>query len=103
MGNMSYCRFQNTVLDVRDCRGALAELLDEGMDPLSAEELQAARQLVGLCAEVLQTVGEAMGLDAGEVADLCEQRVDTVMAVLETANEAAGRRAGEGEEEEVES
>ena len=30
MSNMSYCRFQNTWTDLRDCVEALEEALDEG-------------------------------------------------------------------------
>ena len=30
MANMSYCRFQNTYSDFRDCVDALEEALDEG-------------------------------------------------------------------------
>lgn len=30
MANMSYCRFENTNRDLRDCCNALAEALDEG-------------------------------------------------------------------------
>lgn len=46
MANMSYCRFQNTLLDLRDCEEA------EGMydpDTLSDEERKARRRLIELC------------------------------------------------------
>ena len=31
MANMSYCRFQNTFLDLQDCVNQLGEALDEGL------------------------------------------------------------------------
>lgn len=31
MANMSYCRFQNTFLDLQDCVNALGEALDDGL------------------------------------------------------------------------
>lgn len=44
MSNMSYCRFQNTVLDLRDCRDHLDEVED-----LSTDETNARLSLLGLC------------------------------------------------------
>ena len=46
MSNMSYCRFQNTLQDLRDCY--------ESMDDkdLSDEEKRARRSLLKLCAKI---------------------------------------------------
>lgn len=46
MGNMSYCRFQNTLQDLRDCY--------ENMDDtdLSDEEKRARRSLLKLCDQI---------------------------------------------------
>lgn len=46
--NMSYCRFQNTVLDLADCMDALQEI-DYDLTKLSADEEQAARRLIEIC------------------------------------------------------
>jgi len=45
MANMSYCRFQNTLLDLNACRSALenAEVSD------SKEEMRAAKTLIEVC------------------------------------------------------
>ncbi|MGJ7529816.1 hypothetical protein [Variovorax sp. GB1P17] len=43
MGNMSYCRFQNTLADLRDCW----ENLDA--ENLSEDETKARRRLIKLC------------------------------------------------------
>jgi len=50
MANMSYCRFQNTELDLRDCFNALeeagsVEALEEELGP---DELRAFRNLMKL-------------------------------------------------------
>lgn len=47
MGNMSYCRFQNTLLDLQDCMYALEEMPTLG--GLSHEEMSAAKALIEMC------------------------------------------------------
>jgi|HubBroStandDraft_2_1064218.scaffolds.fasta_scaffold00063_41 hypothetical protein len=46
MSNMSYCRFQNTLADLRDCQ----ENLDD--DDLSFEERRARWHLIRRCVEI---------------------------------------------------
>ncbi len=50
MANMGYCRFENTLSDLRDCNDALME----GAEPknLSADEARALVQLVQLCRDI---------------------------------------------------
>jgi hypothetical protein len=45
MGNMSYCRFINTLQDLRDC----VEHID---DELSNEEAKAREKLIKLCQDI---------------------------------------------------
>lgn len=45
MGNMSYCRFSNTVSDLEDCY----ENMD---DDLSEEEERARRRLIRICVNI---------------------------------------------------
>lgn len=47
MANMSYCRFENTLSDLKDCRDAL----DRG-DSLSEREVKKAKALIDLCREI---------------------------------------------------
>ena len=49
MGNMSYCRFQNTDRDLHDCIVAL-----EGGEELSREEFQALQGMVTRCERLLE-------------------------------------------------
>ncbi|MFC1453662.1 hypothetical protein ACFLQL_00595 [Verrucomicrobiota bacterium] len=48
MGNMSYCRFQNTLADLLDCQ----EHMD---DKLSGEEERARDRLIEACKEIAET------------------------------------------------
>ena len=43
MANMSYCRFQNTLLDLQDCAANMNDI------DLSEDEQRAKRQLLELC------------------------------------------------------
>jgi len=45
MSNMSYCRFQNTLNDLRDCQ----EHLD---DELSEDEQEAKEKLLDICKDI---------------------------------------------------
>ncbi len=51
MSNMSYCRFENTARDLRDCRDAIenGEINDLG----SQYEVDALEQLLDLCRDVV--------------------------------------------------
>lgn len=60
MSNMSYCRFQNTLLDLQDCDQELGDMGDhldghnEYDEPLSEEELFAAKRLLKLCKKLAE-------------------------------------------------
>ena len=49
MANASYCRFQNTLRDLRDCSEALD---DEEHRGISIEEQDAVKKLISLCGEI---------------------------------------------------
>lgn len=48
MANMSYCRFQNTLLDLQDCMSHL----EDAPEDLSDDERIARAHLIELCANV---------------------------------------------------
>lgn len=50
MANMSYCQFENTLADLRQCNDWLAE--HEPTRDLSANELKAFKRLVTLCTQI---------------------------------------------------
>lgn len=52
MSNMSYCRFQNTLMDLQDCQEVLDEMTVEEAGKLSDEERRAATKLVNMCRQI---------------------------------------------------
>lgn len=48
MANMSYCRFENTLTDLRDCEEALENIHDE-VTEMSSYEKNAVVKLIELC------------------------------------------------------
>lgn len=58
MSNMSYCRWQNTLSDLRDCAASLEE-----RDALSREERAAALATLQLCATMLEELGLSLDTD----------------------------------------
>ena len=50
MGNMSYCRFENTLADMRDCLHALENGLDA--EELSSYEISALRGFADTAAQI---------------------------------------------------
>lgn len=51
MSNMSYCRFQNTLIDLLDCEQALDNIAGN-LAELSKEEARAADSLIRTCARI---------------------------------------------------
>lgn len=62
MGNMSYCRFQNTLGDLRDCMNHITD------EKLSRDEKDARLALVELCHEIVDEYesAEMQDVDEGE-------------------------------------
>ena len=58
MSNMSYCRFQNTADDLRECYDCLIE---NGTRNLSEDEQKAFARLVHLCQLIVEDYGDDMG------------------------------------------
>lgn len=52
MGNMSYCRFENTLGDLKDCLDAIREEPD-----LSETEARAKKELIKVCIEIVEASG----------------------------------------------
>lgn len=56
MGNMSYCRFENTVSDLADCQEALG---NGKVDDLNEYEQRAKDRLLKICQEIAADYGDA--------------------------------------------
>ena len=52
MPNMSYCRFENTTLDIDDCLNAIQDSYEECAD-LSSREVQALHRLLEQAEEII--------------------------------------------------
>ena len=68
MGNMSYCRFQNTAKDFQDCVNAM----NEGLE-LSKREQESFIRMVKLCREVAENYE---GMDDDELRELSSDEDD---------------------------
>jgi hypothetical protein len=55
MGNMSYCRFQNTLADLEDCYDAWEEKAEKD---LSLEEQRARKRLIKVCENIAADYGD---------------------------------------------
>jgi len=53
MSNMSYCRFENTVSDLRDC----FENFDLHNQDLSESELNAREEMIDICVDIALDYG----------------------------------------------
>jgi len=51
MSNMSYCRFENTLRDLKDCHHALQDCRDEEMN---SSEIKARQRLISLCRDIAE-------------------------------------------------
>lgn len=86
MTNMSYCRFENTVADLRDCIEQVEALLDgesADFEPLTSDRERLARlELIELCMDVASRFA-----DEGVELDHHDPR-DAIQSVLSTAEQA---------------
>jgi hypothetical protein len=79
MANMSYCRFENTVSDMRDCLNDLAEAVEAGfsmkqfLERLSSDyERRAVEQMLTVLndmTEVMEQLAENSDLSDEEIED----------------------------------
>ena len=59
MSNLSYCRFENTVNDLYDCKEALDEKGVYGVEEDASEyDAPYVKQLIELCREIADQYGE---------------------------------------------
>ena len=56
MANMSYCQFENTLQDMRECRNTLrkARSLEDLLEDASEREAEAIKDMPGVLAEMLR-------------------------------------------------
>ena len=57
MSNMTYCRFRNTLSDLKDCYDDIEDV------PTDADEARARRRLVKLCATIAAEAEDYEGIE----------------------------------------
>lgn len=108
MSNMSYCRFRNTRGDLAACRDALEQLMSCDVSEnesvsLGEDELDAAKELVALCAEVVLRVvedGPASARDGVHLLHEMSRRGGAARAQMEAQLDQANADA-QAEEERI--
>lgn len=65
MANMSYCRFQNTYQDLKDCEQELQEhgSTNSLKESLSSEEFRAFKDLVHTCSSIISMAEDNFGFE----------------------------------------
>jgi hypothetical protein len=64
MANMSYCRFTNTLEDLKDCAEVLEEVdgFESFIEDLSREEAASLKKLVALCKLIADDYADELGV-----------------------------------------
>ena len=57
MSNMTYVRFENTLIDLEECYDFLS-CTDSDLQKLSASEKEYAKRLIELCGDISRGLGE---------------------------------------------
>jgi len=84
MANMSYCRFENTYGDLKDCVTAMEEAMDEGVSlkkfvrEMSEEELMYFQSITNMCKRLMEaydnmTLAQLMEIDDEDEYDLSDK------------------------------
>jgi hypothetical protein len=60
--NMSYCRFYNTLQDLKDCYYNIADV-----ENMSFEEKRARKQLIEICMDIADNADYLLNLESEEV------------------------------------
>lgn len=84
MSNMSYCRFENTDNDLRDCINAIEERMNgDDNEKLSRSEQHALKRLILHATKLIELAADAAGVSVEEMMDeaddwLAEEAADEI-------------------------
>lgn len=85
MGNMSYCRFQNTALDLDDCADALEDIFLGQDETLSRDECKGFARLMEGIAKMIETISINTGMENDEIVEAmgndARKLVQTLMSI----------------------
>jgi hypothetical protein len=72
MANMSYCMFENTYDDLKDCVMAIEAAMDEGISlkefirEMSREELSSFQSIAAMCSRMIEAYSDMTGMQLNE-------------------------------------
>jgi hypothetical protein len=69
MGNMSYCRFENTALDMQECADALEAMMEGEDDCLSERERRGLKIMLEIMGNIIANVADHLNVDYEKVLD----------------------------------
>lgn len=104
MINMSYCRFQNTLLALREAKNHLIDMSNGGEEPLSGDEKEAcislAQESISFLRDLLEN--EVDRNDLNIWAFTSSGSTDLIIGAVESICEQAANNAEDEEEDEDE-
>ena len=100
--NMSYCRFQNTLLAVKECAGDLGDMIEGQGEPLSREERKACVELAEEMIEFLRMLDESSGGGLSDDEDIRVGDLDCSTDRIENAVDTISAMAGSEDDEDDE-
>jgi hypothetical protein len=83
--NMSHCRFRNTDSALSECNDALEDLLTGEGEPLTIDELRAAKSLALRCIEIIELIEEHADepfQDSDDATRRCGEIIETANSEL---------------------
>jgi len=98
--NMSYCRFQNTLLAVKECSGDLGDMIEGQGEPFSREERKACVELVEEMVEFLRMLDDASGGGLSDDEDIRVSDLDCPTDRIENAVDCVSAAAGSEDDDE---
>lgn len=100
--NMSYCRFQNTLLAVKECAGDLGDMIDGHGEPLSREERRACVELAEEMIEFLRMLDDSSGGGLSDDDDIRVGDLDCSTVRIKHAVDLISAMAGSEDDEDDE-
>ena len=92
--NMSYCRFQNTLLALKECASDLGEMIEGQGEPFSREERRACVSLAEEMIEFLRMLDESTGGGLSDDEDIRVSDLDCPTDRIEFAVDTICEMAG---------
>ena len=93
MGNMSYCRFQNTSNDLADCNEALEEFLYGGEAEISDDEIDYAATMIETMGQMFEHLANFRGKTTTRFIEELTDSIDPEAYAREVLLEAKAKQS----------